>query len=94
VKTPLLYSKCSLFAEVLEVIRLANIYAIHKMSPTNQVVIILSAWHGFGIDGAAATDEDSLAKAMRRKAETNLDFSGTVKSSKSFFNNPNTAYGF
>jgi hypothetical protein len=44
-----------------------------------------SARHGVGIDGAAATDEDSLAKAMHRKEETNLDFSGTVKSSKYFF---------
>jgi hypothetical protein len=47
-----------------------------------------SARHGVGLDGAAATDEDSMAKAMRRKAETNIDFSGTVKSSKSFLTFP------
>jgi hypothetical protein len=32
--------------------------------------------HGVGPGGAAASDEDSLAKAMRLKAATNLDFAG------------------
>jgi hypothetical protein len=31
-----------------------------------------------------ATDKDTLAKAMRRKAEANLDFAGTSHSSKYF----------
>jgi hypothetical protein len=37
-----------------------------------------------GVDGSAATDEDSLSKAMRRKAASNLDSSGNISSSKSF----------
>jgi hypothetical protein len=40
------------------------------------------------MDGATTTDEDSMAKAMRRKAESNLDFSGTINSSKSFLTFP------
>jgi hypothetical protein len=43
-----------------------------------------STRHGVGHDGAAATDEDTLAKAMRRKAKANLDFSSTSQRSKSF----------
>ncbi|KAM0836303.1 hypothetical protein ACQ4PT_062435 [Festuca glaucescens] len=35
-----------------------------------------STRHDVGLDGAAASDEDSLAKAMRRKAAANLDFAG------------------
>ena len=35
-------------------------------------------------DGSTATDEDSLVKAMRRKAEHNLDTSGMVKNPKYF----------
>jgi hypothetical protein len=38
-----------------------------------------------GADGCEATDEDSLAKAMRRKAASNLDTSGNkVSNGKSF----------
>jgi hypothetical protein len=36
------------------------------------------------VDGASATDEDSLKKAMRRKAALNLDSHSMLKSSKSF----------
>jgi hypothetical protein len=36
------------------------------------------------VDGASATDEDSLKKAMHRKAALNLDSHGMLKSSKSF----------
>jgi hypothetical protein len=41
--------------------------------------------------GASMTDEDSMQKAMRRKAERNLDYSGIISPSKSksffiFFN--------
>ena len=35
-------------------------------------------------DGASVTDEDSMTKAMRRKATRNLDYSGTELNSKSF----------
>ena len=37
---------------------------------------------GVDVDGASVTDEDSMTKAMRRKATRNLDFSGM--DSKSF----------
>jgi hypothetical protein len=37
-----------------------------------------------GDDGDAATDEDSMAKAMRRKATVNLGSPSKEKSSKSF----------
>jgi hypothetical protein len=43
-----------------------------------------SARHGIGADGAAVTDEDSMAKAMCRKATVNLDSQGMHSSSKSF----------
>jgi hypothetical protein len=44
-----------------------------------------STRHGLGADGCEATDEDSLAKAMRRKAASNLDTSGNkVSNGKSF----------
>ena len=39
---------------------------------------------GVGLDGASATDEDSLVKAMRRKATRNLDPIGTDLNLKSF----------
>ena len=39
---------------------------------------------GVALDGASVTDEDSLKKAMRRKAARNLDNHGTNLSSKSF----------
>ena len=39
---------------------------------------------GVALDGASAIDEDSLKKAMRRKAARNLDNHGTNLSSKSF----------
>jgi hypothetical protein len=35
-------------------------------------------------DGASTTDEDVMTKAMRRKAELNLDTAGTSSPSKSF----------
>jgi hypothetical protein len=35
------------------------------------------------MDGASATDEDSVMRAMRRKAELNLDYSGIISPSKS-----------
>jgi hypothetical protein len=35
-------------------------------------------------DGAKATDEDTMTKAMHRKAALNLDPAGTITSSKSF----------
>jgi hypothetical protein len=38
---------------------------------------------GTTADGESVTDEDSLQKAMRRKAERNLDYSGTISPSKS-----------
>jgi hypothetical protein len=39
----------------------------------------------FGVtaDGASVTDEDSMQRAMRRKAEINLDYSGIISPSKS-----------
>jgi hypothetical protein len=43
-----------------------------------------SARHEVGVDGASATDEDALSKAMRRKASSNLDFSGINSCDKSF----------
>jgi hypothetical protein len=67
------------------------------MRPPVAMAVAPSQWsarHGVGLDGAAATDEDSMAKAMRRKAETNLDFSGTVKSSKSFLTFPTSLMDF
>jgi hypothetical protein len=36
------------------------------------------------VDGSVATDEDTMKKAMRRKAMENLDFSGMASSSSSF----------
>jgi hypothetical protein len=45
-------------------------------------------------DGSAATDEDTLKKAMRRKAAKNLDFAGMEpppSSSSSFISLPTTA---
>jgi hypothetical protein len=44
--------------------------------------------HGVGPDGAAASDEDSLVRAIGRKAMTNLDLSGINRSSKSFLTFP------
>jgi hypothetical protein len=37
---------------------------------------------GTHADGASVTDEDSMHRAMRRKAELNLDYSGIVIPSK------------
>jgi hypothetical protein len=44
-------------------------------------------------DGSAATDKDTLKKAMRRKAAKNLDFAGMdpPPSSSSFISLPTTA---
>jgi hypothetical protein len=49
-----------------------------------------STRHGVGPNGAAASDEDedSLARAMRRKATMNLDFTGINNISKSFLTFP------
>jgi hypothetical protein len=43
-----------------------------------------SGRHAMDLDGASVTDEDVMMKAMRHKAEQNLDTSGTSPSSKSF----------
>jgi hypothetical protein len=43
-----------------------------------------STRHAATEDGSSATDEDTLQKAMRRKAAKNLDFSGMDSSSSSF----------
>jgi hypothetical protein len=43
-----------------------------------------SGRHALDTGGASATDEDVMKKAMRRKAEKNLDTSGIAPSSKSF----------
>jgi hypothetical protein len=43
-----------------------------------------STRHGVGHDEVSFTDKDSLAKAMRRKAVANLNFTCMNKSSKSF----------
>jgi hypothetical protein len=43
-----------------------------------------SARHPVDADGSAASDEDTMMKAMRRKAAKNLDFSGMDSSSSSF----------
>jgi hypothetical protein len=47
-----------------------------------------SVRHGVGLDWAATSDEDFLAKAMRRKAAVNLDYAGINKISKSFLTFP------
>nr|XP_051201493.1 uncharacterized protein LOC127314991 [Lolium perenne] len=53
--------------------------AATRVSGTTAVAPIRrSSRHGVGIDGAMATDEDSMAKAMRRKAESNIDFLGNL----------------
>jgi hypothetical protein len=39
-----------------------------------------------GVDGVSATDEDSMSKAMRRKAMANLDSPGMSGCKKSFLN--------
>jgi hypothetical protein len=43
-----------------------------------------SVRHSVAEDGSTATDEDTLLRAMRRKAVKNLDFYGTNASSSSF----------
>jgi hypothetical protein len=48
------------------------------VSPTRQ-----SGRYGAAMDGASATDEDSMQQAMRRKAELNLEYSGIISPSKS-----------
>ena len=50
-----------------------------EVTPTRR-----SARHAVADDGTTDTDEDSLAKAMRRKAVQNLDNQGTSSSPKSF----------
>jgi hypothetical protein len=37
---------------------------------------------GTSVEGASVTDEDSMIRAMRRKAELNIDYSGMVTPSK------------
>jgi hypothetical protein len=55
-----------------------------------------SGRYGATADGAVVTDEDSMHRAMRRKAELNLDYSGIVTPSKakSFlsFSTPDISY--
>jgi hypothetical protein len=41
-----------------------------------------TGWFGTNTDGASVTDEDSMHRAMCRKAELNLDYSGIVTPSK------------
>ena len=48
------------------------------------VALRRSARHAVAADGSSATDEDALAKAMRRKAEQFTDVAGTSCRSKSF----------
>ena len=43
-----------------------------------------SGRHAVAMDGTSSTDEDSMMKAMRRKAELNLDNAGMNKTPKSF----------
>jgi hypothetical protein len=43
-----------------------------------------SSRHSVADDGSSTTDEDTLQKAMRRKAAVNLDFSGMSSKSSSF----------
>jgi hypothetical protein len=43
-----------------------------------------STRHAVADDGSSTTDEDSLQKAMRRKAAMNLDFAGMSSKSSSF----------
>jgi hypothetical protein len=38
--------------------------------------------YGEAVDGASMTDEDSLHRAMRRKAQINLDYTGIISPSK------------
>jgi hypothetical protein len=45
---------------------------------------------GVAADGSSSTDEDSLSKAMRRKAEANLDSPGITECKKSFLSFSNT----
>jgi hypothetical protein len=47
-----------------------------------------SSRHTVAEDGSMATDEDTMQKAMRRKAAKNLDFSGMNSSSSSFVSLP------
>jgi hypothetical protein len=42
-----------------------------------------SGRYGAAADGASATDEDSMQKAIRRKAELNLDYKCIITPSKS-----------
>jgi hypothetical protein len=71
-----------------------------KVSPSTLTSLVAMEWaadaslsrappcrsgrHSMDADGASVTDEDVMAKAMRRKAEKNLDTIGTSSSSKSF----------
>jgi hypothetical protein len=41
-----------------------------------------SVRYGEAADGSSVTDEDSMHRAMRRKAQINLDYSGTISPSK------------
>jgi hypothetical protein len=55
-------------------------YKADFVTPTRR-----SGRYGAAMDGASATDEDSMMRAMRRKAELNLDYSGIISPSKSNF---------
>ena len=52
--------------------------------PLRSTTLRRSARHAVALDGSTSTDEDALAKAMRRKAELFSDNAGKNNSSKSF----------
>jgi hypothetical protein len=52
------------------------------VAATCATLIRRSGRFGTARDGASVTDEDSMLRAMRRKAELNLDYSGIVSPSK------------
>jgi hypothetical protein len=61
---------------------------VHSKKPVGCMPSRRNNRHGVGPDGGAATDEDTMAKAMGRKAASNLDFSGINKCTKSFLTFP------
>jgi hypothetical protein len=78
----------------LEVTTLAPKPALHVSTPPSSPTVPAfkadfvtptrrSGRYGAAVDGASASDEDSLQRAMRRKAELNLDYSGIISPSKS-----------
>jgi uncharacterized membrane protein YgcG len=78
----------------LEVTTLASKPALYVSTPPSSLTVPTfkadfvtptrrSGRYGAAVDGASASDEDSLQRAMRRKAELNLDYSGIISPSKS-----------